>query len=158
MKLYLNILNNQAFGHRLKIACDRKAVKSVVRQHPFPAVQGQVCREKQDYQSFPAAVLPSSHPTARLNRSSSGGVSQVYDVKVLFLKAESYRSSIFNPGRFTRAVSSLTRFNGCLGTTEGVTSHSMRGGMSDFATRDHVMLETPCISAAQPGQPRQKPT
>lgn len=154
MKFYLNIQNIQALGHRSKIASDRKAVKSVVRQHPFPVVQGQVYREKQNYRNFLATALPLSHPMACLIQSSSRHVSQIYYVKLLFLKEENYHSSIFNLGCFTHTVYNMTRFNNCLGTTEGVTSHGTCMGMSDFATRDHVMLEMLQISTAQPSQGR----
>lgn len=117
MKLYLNIQNIQALAHRLKIVCDRKAVKPVVRQHPFPVVQGQVYRGKQNYQNLSAAALPLSRPIPRLTRGSSEDDSQICGVKVLFPKEENYCSPVLSPGCFPRAAHSATQLNCCLRRT-----------------------------------------
>lgn len=87
----LNIQNIQALGHHLKIVCDRRAVNTVVWQHPFPVVQGQVYREKQNYQCF----LANAVPMACLIQRSSRDLPQIYCGKLLFLKAENYHSSVF---------------------------------------------------------------
>lgn len=147
MKLYLNIPNIQALAHRLKIACDRKAVKPVVRQHPFPVVQGQVYRGKRNYQNLSAAALPLSCPMPRLTQGSSEDDSQICGVKVLSPKEENSRSPVLSPD-------SAPQLNRCpRGRGSGTCV-----GTSAFATRDNVMPETLRISAAQPRQARQKPT
>lgn len=82
-------------------------------QHPFPVVQGQVYRGKQNYQNLSAAALPLSRPMPRLTQGSSEDDSQICGVKVLSPREENSRSPVLSPD-------SMPQLNRCpRGTARG---------------------------------------